>query len=202
MSFFSSYLYKFPYDSLNIVELRWKMRGNTIIGSSVLVDSSSLFYDDNRIILHEICHIYTTRNMHLQRGAAYYLLNESLTEYLMLTYIRKTKGLLKYETTMDNYYKSYLNHIKDNNDISLYDLQVNKKKLYWTIYRKGPYILHKLAKSIGYNKWDLFINEILTKNKGKEMSFELFSSILKKYTYNKQFAAFIIDVKSYGIINE
>ncbi|MCD6087051.1 MAG: hypothetical protein J7K11_03700 [Candidatus Hydrothermae bacterium] len=131
---------------------------------------------------HEVAHQWCGAGMYVKsdtRGR--WFIEESLTEYFRLMYLEKTKG----ENTLNEALQSKLEKYKSiagtEKDVPIIDIKYPMKESGIVIYKKGPYIMHKVRSKIGKENWCNFIKEIYRNYKGRFFTYDEFKKYLSIY---------------------
>ncbi len=190
--------YKYPYNSINIIQIEWKLRGNTIFGNNVIADLTS-FTPKSEVIVHEIGHKWFNNYLSFSEGKGKVFLNESMNEYFVLMYLRKSYGDSIYYDKLEKYKKSFLE--KANKKIlklSLYKLKEFRSMYAWATYRKGPFLIGRFVDRIGYEKWESFVKTLFKEYAAmnKPLSYENYIDMLKRYSSEDDIEWFDKAIKS------
>ena len=124
-------------------------------------------YPDIYPLIHEIGHRWLGEWTLLiddgELGA--YFMKESLNEFMTLLFIRRFYGRQSYETQLDKCRSEYEKIKGTYQDVPIIDVVENNNNT--VVYRKGPLVLDRIAKEIGYNEWIAIISRFYREYAGK-----------------------------------
>lgn len=98
-------------------------------------------------------------------GPGAYFMKESLNEFMTLLFIRRFYGRQSYETQLDKCRSEYEKIKGTYQDVPIIDVVENNNNT--VVYRKGPLVLDRIAKEIGYNEWIAIISRFYREYAGK-----------------------------------
>lgn len=130
---------------------------------------------------HEIAHQWAgsgffVNHGDIRNGCIY----EPLAEYLKLMYYEKFKGRSYMEKELNNNILEYKNDYEGKDeDKSL--LESGSSRI---TYIKGPVIMDKIRRTIGDDKWTLFLRKLYLKYRGKILSYDDFVNCLSSINHD------------------
>jgi hypothetical protein len=176
IDYFSTNIVPCRYKELNIIEAEWW--GSTFLGNFAVVNKSDFM---SYILFHEIIHewiggIITTK----KDSKGEFLLRESLNDYLTLQFLKYEEGDSLYNVAIQNYKNSYNDYLRENNDISIWNITKYTNSTHAIIMYKQVLLLDEFAQKIGYEKFNNFIFKFLKSVIGKSIEASDFLNILKE----------------------
>lgn len=186
LTFYISLVGQYPYKHLNLIEIPDEQYINSQPG---MVLMGSLFIDHfndgfNEWMAHETAHQWFGSGVQArygERGNSCFF--EPIAEYLKLMYFEHEFG----EDTLN----SRLKNIIDEYSSTIYqtdkDVPVMEGNAKRVVYLKGPYIMHKVRKSIGDSDWIQLLRNIYSSYKGIFFTYKDFCESLSKYDTNGAF---------------
>jgi aminopeptidase N len=176
IDYFSMNIAPYRSTNLNIVETEWY--GSTYLGNVAFVDKSSF---RTYTLFHEIVHEWTGGQIEAKKDSkGEYLLNESLNEYLTLQFLKSEDGDSLYNVAIKNCVEGYKEYLKDNEDMSIWDVTKYVKSTHPIIMYKQVILLDELAKTVGYDKFNAAVFEFLKSVIGKPVETSQFLEFLKE----------------------
>lgn len=136
-------------------------------------------------IPHEVAHQWWSYSILSDVNAPFYrFFEESITEFLKVTYVEENYGDTTYNKLIKNYINMFNYVIKDTTDVPISKIYaLNSQANSIIIYCKGPLILNKyvLHCSKGFKEFEKFLPLFYKKHKNHLVTFNLFNTELSKF---------------------
>jgi hypothetical protein len=173
----------YQYDNLTFIETSSSGGVNSqpcfiIMGPDFIKYYSKLLAD---FPPHEIAHQwagsgYFVNHGDVRNGCIY----EPLAEYLKLMYYEKFKGRSYKEKELNNNIREYKNDYEGKDE----DKPLLESGSSRITYIKGPVIMDKIRRTIGNDKWTLFLRRLYVKYRGKILRYDDFVNCLSSINHD------------------
>jgi hypothetical protein len=183
--FYNDFLGEYAHNQLTFVELPPPLEFGQSLGSLVMAGGIFVEYFTrgfNGWPAHEVGHEWIGHGIFFEpyaKGRGF--VEESLTEYLRLMYIEHSEGEEALKETMYEALERYKAVISTERDIPILDIHYPMGEYAMIIHTKGPYIIHKLRKSIGDENWHNLLREMYDNFLGKFFTYHDFEELISKY---------------------
>ncbi len=118
-------------------------------------------------------------------GKGFWFFQMSLAKYLNLMYLQETKGDSVFTEALNMGLKGYRETTDKDGELAILDVDfMNSPAKGSAIVEKGPYVLDKLRRQLGDNKWRGLIKSIYKNFKGRIFTYNDFKDNLSKYDKN------------------
>ena len=118
-----------------------------------------------------------------ERG--FWFLALSLPHYLRLMYLRETKGEEAFQESLREPLAKYREFAGKENDFPIINVDSpNSKEKGLILYGKGPFVVSKINKAMGDEKWLLFLQNLYNSFRGKILTYDNFEKYISKYDVN------------------
>ncbi|MDP3150234.1 MAG: hypothetical protein Q8N83_14020 [Ignavibacteria bacterium] len=178
----------FPYNKLTMFEIKDFPGVNTCSGLLMIGTQSleAIAHGDEDIIILTIAQQWFGSGVFARFGEkGFFFLSLSLPHYLRLMFIRQEQGEEVFQKSLLDPLTGYKEFAGTENDIPIIDVDLpNSREKGLILYAKAPFVLSKIEKELGRDKWLLFIRNLYHSFHGKILSFEEFSKSLAKYDAN------------------
>lgn len=183
--FYNDFLGEYAHSQLTFVELPPPLEFGQSLGSLVMAGGIFIQYFTRGFdgwAAHEVAHEWIGHGIFFKpyaKGRGF--VEESLTEYLRLMYIEHSEGGEALKETMCEALERYKPVIGTERDIPILDIYYPMGKYAMIIHTKGPYVIHKLRKSIGDEDWHNLLREMYDNFLGKYFTYNDFEELISKY---------------------
>lgn len=175
---------------IDIVQMFWEKNGyayGRVFNKNLMLVDVSFFSSNKKSLIHEILHTIIDLKLN-EKSKGYFVLNESLIEYLAIYYANNKDELRVSETFENLRNKKLYNDSIIQDTKSLYEITSNDPHNQDRIYYQGPVIFYDFAKQIGLSKFEkLIVNFAIKLRKNKNITYQDFILFLKKSNINKIF---------------
>lgn len=183
LTFYNGLIGQCPYEHLNFIEIPDEQYVNSQPGM-VLIGSLFIDYFNegfNDWMAHETAHQWFgsgAQAKYGERGNS--CVFEPLAEYLKLMYLEHEFGEDTLNSRLKNIIYEYSSSIyQTEKDIPIIDGGAKR-----VVYLKGPYIMHKVRKSIGDSNWIQLLQNTYNSYKGIFFTYKDFCESLSRYDSN------------------
>lgn len=188
MIYYSEHIGKYPYKKLTLFEMT-KWEGINIGSGLLTVGTSSLemfkqgYYEGLNL---------TTVQQWIGAGVfakygspGFWFLSLSLPHYLRLMYLYQTQGAEMFLKSMSEPLEKYREFAGKENDIPIINIDSpNSREKSLVLYGKGPYILSKIHRAMGDEKWLSFLQNLYESFRGKILTYDEFENQISRYDEN------------------
>ena len=186
--FFTDAIGKYPYDCLTLVEVPYfegidVSSGLLMVGSSSLKGMRSGYFDPLLLTVAQQWMGVGVFAQFRQRG--FWFLTISLPHYLRLMYVRHSKGEAAFDEALHEPLKRYQQFAGKENDVPILDVDFpNSREKGLVLYGKGPYVISKLHRQFGDERWKAFLQDLYKGFLGKILTYDDFMSCVSRHDRN------------------
>lgn len=185
INYYGGVLGTYPYKKLTIIEIP-DFPGVNICSGLLMTGSRSLEeakngYDD--IIILSTAEQWLGAGVFAKFGEkGFFFLSLSLPHYLRLMFIRNDRGEEAFNASLADGLTGYKEFAGTENDIPIINVDLpNTREKGIILYAKGPFVLSKIEKSLGNEKWLSFLRGLYQTYRGKILTYDEFKEYLMKY---------------------
>lgn len=182
--FYNELLGEYPHAQLTFVEIP-RIQFVQSLSSIIMAGDIFIRYFSkglNEWPTHELAHQWNGSGIFIKSDSrGRWFMEESLSEYLHLMYIEKTQGEKSLKKALEEKLKKYDSVAETDKDRPLMDIKYLTKENSIIIYKKGPYIIHKIRNKIGDSNWLKFLREIYKHYNGRFFTYDDFKKTLAYY---------------------
>ena len=188
INFYSENIGSYSYKRLTLFEVtQWEgintASGLIMIGSPSLDMIKQKYYETLNLT---IAQQWIGAGLFARFGEkGFWFLALSLPHYLRLMYLRKTQGEEVFQESLHDPIAKYREFSGKENDIPIINVDSpNSKEKGLILYGKGPFVLSKINKAMGNEKWLLFLQDIYKSFRGKILTYDNFEKYISNYDVN------------------
>jgi len=182
--YFSSAIGAYSYERLSIIEIPYFPGVNTgsgLIMAGMQSIEAAIKGDDDIINLSAALQWFGAGVFAKYGGKGFPFLTITLPNYLCLMFERSDKGEEFYENELKQILEKYKEIAGKENDIPLLDISApNTREKGIILYAKGPYILSRIEKIAGAERWKNILRNLYEKYKGNILTYEEFEKHLAR----------------------
>lgn len=185
INFCSEYIGSYSYKRLTLFEVtQWEgintASGLIMIGSRSLDMIKQKYYETLNLTIAQQWIGAGLFAKYGERG--FWFLALSLPHYLRLMYLRKTQGEEAFQESLREPLAKYREFSGKEDDIPIINVDSpNSKEKGLILYGKGPFVLSKINKAMGDEKWLLFLQDLYKSFRGKILTYDNFEKYISKY---------------------
>lgn len=185
MKYYSEHIGKYPYKKLTLFEVT-KWEGINVGSGLLTVGTSSLemfkqgYYEGLNLT---IAQQWIGAGVFAKYGSpGFWFLSLSLPHYLRLMYLCQTKGEETFLKSMSEPLEKYREFAGKKNDFPIINIDSpNSREKSLVLYGKGPYILSKIHRAMGDEKWLSFLQNLYESFRGKILTYDEFENQISRY---------------------
>ena len=115
----------------------------------------------------------------------FWFLSLSLPHYLRLMYLHKTQGEESFQESLNEPLTKYKEFSGKENDIPIINVDSpNSREKGLILYGKGPFVINKIYKAMGDEKWLSFLQNLYNSFRGKILTYDEFEDQISSYDEN------------------
>jgi hypothetical protein len=187
-TFFTNYIGEYPHSRLALIEVPGFDGIN--IGSGVLTVGSSSVDQMKRgnydALYLTIAQQWIGAGVFAKFGEpGFWFLSLSVPHYLRLMYVRQTKGEEAFDEAMQRPLVKYREFAGKDNDIPIIAVDFpNSKEKGLVLYAKGPFVISKIHKQMGEQRWGSFSRDLYNNFRGRILAYDEFQDCISKHDTN------------------
>ncbi len=185
INYYSKNIGSYSYKKLTLFEVtQWEGintgSGLIMIGSQSLEMMKQKYYD---VLNLTIAQQWIGAGVFAKYGApGFWFLALSLPHYLRLMYLRQTEGDELFVESLQEPLVKYKEFAGKENDIPIIDIDSpNSREKSLILYGKGPFVLNRIEKKMGNEKWLSFLQNLYESFRGKILTYTEFEKYISKY---------------------
>ncbi len=187
-NYYSKNIGSYSYKKLTLFEVtQWEgvntASGLIMIGSQSLKMMKQKYYDALNLT---IAQQWIGAGLFAKYGdTCFWFLSLSLPHYLRLMYLRHTQGEESFRKSLYEPIAKYKEFSGKENDIPIIKIDSpNSREKSLILYGKGPFVLSKIQKAMGDEKWLLFLQNLYEHFRGRILTYAEFEKHISKYDVN------------------
>ncbi|MFA4923229.1 MAG: hypothetical protein WC557_03455 [Ignavibacteriaceae bacterium] len=188
INYYSKNIGSYPYKKITLFEVtQWEGintgSGLLMIGSQSLEMMKRKYYDGLNLT---IAQQWIGAGVFAKYGdTGFWFLALSLPHYLRLMYLRQTQGEESFLEALQEPLVKYKEFAGKENDIPIINIDSpNSREKSLILYGKGPFVLNRIEKKMGNEKWLSFLQNLFKSFRGKILTFNEFEKYISKYDEN------------------
>lgn len=185
MKFYFEHIGNYPYKKLTLFEVtQWEGvntgSGLIMIGTQSLEMMKQKYFESLNLT---IAQQWIGAGVFAKYGSpGFWFLSISLPHYLRLMYLRQTQGEETFLKSMSEPLEKYREFAEKENDIPIINIDSpNSREKSLVLYGKGPYILSKIHRAMGDEKWLSFLQNLYESFRGKILTYDEFENQISRY---------------------
>ena len=185
MKFYSEHISIYPYKKLTLFEVtQWEGintgSGLIMIGTQSLEMMKQKYFESLNLT---IAQQWIGAGVFAKYGSpGFWFLSLSLPHYLRLMYLCQTQGEETFLKSMSESLEKYREFAGKENDIPIINIDSpNSREKSLVLYGKGPYILSKIHRAMGDEKWLSFLQNLYESFRGKILTYDKFENQISGY---------------------
>jgi len=185
MKFYSEHIGIYPYKKLTLFEVtQWEGintgSGLIMIGTQSLEMMKQKYFESLNLT---IAQQWIGAGVFAKYGSpGFWFLSLSLPHYLRLMYLLQTQGEESFLESLNEPLAKYKEFAGKANDIPIINVDSpNSREKGLILYGKGPFVLSKIHKAIGYENWLAFLQNLYKSFRGKILAYDEFEKQISRY---------------------
>ena len=185
IKYYSKNIGSYPYKKLTLFEVtQWEGintgSGIIMIGSQSIEMMKQKYYDGLNLT---IAQQWIGAGVFAKYGdTGFWFLSLSLPHYLRLMYLRQSQGEESFLESLQEPLVKYKEFAGKENDIPIIDIDSpNSREKSLILYGKGPFVLNRIEKKMGNEKWLSFLQNLYESFRGKILTYTEFEKYISKY---------------------
>ena len=188
LNYYSKNIGSYSYNKLTLFEVtQWEGintgSGLIMIGTQSLEMMKRKYYDGLNLT---IAQQWIGAGVFAKYGdTGFWFLSLSLPHYLRLMYLRQTQGEELFLKSLREPIAKYNEFAGKENDIPIINIDSpNSREKSIILYGKGPFVLNRIEKKMGNEKWLSFLQNLFKSFRGKILTFNEFEKYISKFDEN------------------